>query len=40
VLDLDPEREPDRARKAFESHLSHAKWMSGHGYQQLLRGGA
>jgi hypothetical protein len=40
VLHLDPEREPDRARRAFESHLSRAKWMSGHGYQQLLRGGA
>ena len=40
VLHLDPDREPDRARKAFESHLSRAKWMSGHGYQQLLLGGA
>jgi hypothetical protein len=40
VLHLDPEREPDRARRAFESRLSRAKWMSGHGYKQLLRGGA
>jgi hypothetical protein len=40
VLHLDPAREPDRARKAFESHLSRAKWISGHGYQQVLRGGA
>jgi hypothetical protein len=31
VLHLDPDREPDRARKAFESHLSRAKWISGHG---------
>jgi hypothetical protein len=30
VLHLDPDREPDRARRAFESHLSRAKWMSGH----------
>lgn len=37
VLHLDPERESDRARRAFESHLSRAKWMSGYGYQQLLR---
>jgi hypothetical protein len=33
VLHLDPDREPDRARKAFESHLSRAKWMSGYGYK-------
>jgi hypothetical protein len=37
VLHLDPENEPDRARRAFDSHLSRAKWMSGYGYQQLLR---
>lgn len=38
VLNLDPEREPDRARRAFESHLGRAKWVSRHGYRQLLRG--
>jgi Uncharacterized conserved protein (DUF2285) len=40
VLHLDPEHESDRARRAFESHLSRAKWMTEHGYQHLLRGGA
>jgi hypothetical protein len=40
VLHLDPELEPDRARRAFESHLSRAKWMTEHGYRLLLRGGA
>jgi hypothetical protein len=40
VLHIDPEREPDRARQAFESHLSRAKWMTEHGYRLLLRGGA
>ena len=40
VLHLDPEREFDRARRAFESHLARAKWMTEHGYGQLLRGGA
>jgi hypothetical protein len=40
VLHLDPEQESDRARRAFESHLSRAKWMTEHGYRQLLRGGA
>jgi type VI secretion system activator RovC-like protein len=40
VLHLDPEHESDRAWRAFESHLSRAKWMTEHGYRHLLRGGA
>ena len=40
VLRLDPEHEPDRARRAFDSHLSRAKWMTEHGYRHLLRGDA
>jgi len=28
VLHLDPAHEPDRARRAFQSHLSRAKWMT------------
>jgi len=40
VLHLDPEHESDRARRAFDSHLSRAKWMMEHGYRHLLRGGA
>jgi Uncharacterized conserved protein (DUF2285) len=39
VLHIDPEREPARARRAFDSHLARAKWMTEHGYRQLLRGG-
>jgi Uncharacterized conserved protein (DUF2285) len=39
VLHLDPGREPDRARTAFESHLARARWMTQRGYRQLLRGG-
>ena len=38
VLHLDPEREPDRARCAFDSHLARAKWMTEYGYRHLLRG--
>jgi hypothetical protein len=30
VLRIDPIREPARARRAWESHLSRAKWMSEH----------
>jgi hypothetical protein len=40
VVHLHPDHESDRARRAFESHLSRAKWMTEHGYRHLLRGGA
>jgi type VI secretion system activator RovC-like protein len=40
VLHLDPEHDSDRAWRAFESHLSRAKWMTEHGCRHLLRGGA
>jgi hypothetical protein len=40
VLHLDPVHESDRARRAFETHLSRAKWMTEHGYTHLLRDGA
>lgn len=36
VLHIDPESEPDRARNAYQSHLSRAKWMTEQG--RLLRG--
>jgi hypothetical protein len=38
VLRIDPFREPERARGAWESHLARAKWMTQHGYRDLLRG--
>jgi Uncharacterized conserved protein (DUF2285) len=40
VLHIDPDCEPERARNAFDSHLTRAKWMADHGYRHLLRGGA
>ena len=40
VLHIDPQIEPDRARRAFDTHLARAKWMTEHGYRHLLRGGA
>lgn len=39
VLNLDPEREPDRARRVWESHLARARWMTETGYCNLVRGG-
>ena len=38
VLHIDPEREPDRARRAYQSHLSRAKWLTEQG--RLLRSGS
>jgi hypothetical protein len=38
VLHIDPSLEPDRARRAWESHLKRAKWMTEHGYRHLLKG--
>lgn len=40
VLHLDPDHEPERARRAWETHLARARWMTEHGYRHLLRGGA
>ncbi|MFG3595544.1 DNA -binding domain-containing protein [Bradyrhizobium sp. RDI18] len=39
VLRIDPDNEADRARLAFESHLSRARWMTEQGYRHLLRSG-
>jgi hypothetical protein len=39
VLHIDAEREPDRARRAFDSHLARAKWISGGGYRALSSAG-
>ncbi|PTE12113.1 DUF2285 domain-containing protein [Mesorhizobium helmanticense] len=38
VLHIDPEREPERAFKAWETHV--ARWMTTNGYKYLLAGGA
>jgi len=35
VLRIDAEREPDRARSAYQSHLARAKWVTEQG--RLLR---
>lgn len=40
VLHIDPASEPARARRAWESHLARARWMTEHGYRHLLRGNA
>ncbi len=40
VLHIDPAREPERARRAWDSHLARARWMTENGYRHLLHGGA
>ena len=40
VLRIDPVSEPVRPRRAWETHLARARWMTENGYRHLLRGGA
>ncbi len=41
VLGLDPDTEPQRAHRVHRSHLERARWMTEHGYRDLLaRAGA
>jgi Uncharacterized conserved protein (DUF2285) len=36
VLHINPDHDPDHARRAFDSHLARARWMTEVGYRQLL----
>lgn len=37
VLRIDPDQEPVRARRAYDTHMARARWMTESGYQHLLR---
>ncbi|WP_413993304.1 DNA -binding domain-containing protein [Labrys okinawensis] len=39
LFGLDADLEPDRARRVHDSHLARARWMTEHGYRQLVREG-
>lgn len=39
IFGIDPAAEPQRARRVHDSHLARARWMTEHGYRQLLRDG-
>ncbi|TIQ86908.1 MAG: DUF2285 domain-containing protein, partial [Mesorhizobium sp.] len=39
IFDIDPDVEPERARRVHDSHLARARWMTQHGYRHLLRDG-
>ncbi|WGG60820.1 DUF2285 domain-containing protein [Brucella intermedia] len=38
LFGIDPDAEPERARKIHDSHLARAHWMTEHGYKILRRG--
>ncbi|WP_119304761.1 DNA -binding domain-containing protein [Dongia deserti] len=37
IFGLDPERQPERARRVHDSHLARARWMTEVGYKHLLQ---
>ncbi len=39
IFGIDPAAEPERAQRVHDSHLARARWMTEHGYRQLLREG-
>jgi hypothetical protein len=38
LFGIDPNTEPDRARRVHDTHLARARWMSEHGYKPLRLG--
>lgn len=39
VFGFDPERDPERSKKIYESHLARARWMTEFGYRDLVAKG-
>lgn len=39
LFGLDPDRDPERARRVHDTHLARARWMTTHGYRELVREG-
>ena len=39
ALLINPDQEPARARRAYETHLARARWMANSGWRQMLRAG-
>jgi hypothetical protein len=37
LFGIDPAKEPERASRVHSSHLARARWMTEHGYRQLVR---
>jgi len=39
LFGLDPDRDRERAQRVHDSHLARARWMTEHGYCDLLQAG-
>jgi hypothetical protein len=37
LFGLDPTKDPERCRRIHDSHLARARWMTEHGYRELVR---
>ena len=37
IFDIDPEADPDRAKRMYDTHLARARWMTVAGYKHLLQ---
>ena len=37
LFNLDPAVDPQRCKRIHDSHLARARWMTAHGYRELLR---
>lgn len=37
LFGIDPAKEPERASRIHRTHLARARWMTEHGYRQLVR---
>ncbi|MDX8492521.1 DUF2285 domain-containing protein [Mesorhizobium sp. VK22B] len=37
LFGIDPDQEPQRAKRIYDSHLARARWMTHTGYRHLLR---
>ena len=36
IFGIDPSKEPERAKRVYDSHLARAHWMTEQGYRHLL----
>lgn len=37
LFGLDPDLDPQRSRHIHDAHLARARWMSDHGYREIVR---
>lgn len=37
IFGIDPVREPERSQRVHDTHLARARWMTEHGYRELVR---